>query len=142
MQVRDMMSSDVVSVSPDESAAVAARMLSSYNIGSLPVCGSDKKLCGVVTDRDIVLRCVAAAKSPDKTPVREIMTSRVVSVAPGDDAEQAARLMADEQVRRLPVAENGKVIGILSLGDLSVNRNYKVEASECLAEICQNIRRK
>jgi len=139
MQVKDIMSRDVVSVSPDESTAVAARMLGNHNIGSLPVCSADGTLRGVVTDRDIALRCVAAAKNPDKTPVREIMTSRVISVAPGDDADQAARLMAEEQVRRLPVAEGGHVVGMLALGDLSVRRSFQMEASECLSEISKNI---
>jgi len=142
MQVKDIMSRDVVSVSPDETAAVAARMLGRGNIGSLPVCGEDRALRGVVTDRDIVLRCVAAERDPDKTPVREIMTSRVITVSPDDDAEQAARLMAEEQVRRLPVAEGGRVVGMLALGDLSVRQSCRMEAAESLTEISRGIRKK
>ena len=74
MQVRDLMSSSVVSIAPDESVALAARLLSRHNIGSLPVCGADGRLRGIVTDRDIVLRCVAAEENPANTPVREIMS--------------------------------------------------------------------
>ena len=88
MKVRELMSRDVVCISPDEMASVAARMLSRYNIGAMPVCEDDGRLHGLITDRDIVLRCVAAEKEPAKTPVREIMTSRIVSVEPDEDAER------------------------------------------------------
>ena len=142
MKVRELMSRDVVCISPDEMASVAARMLSRYNIGAMPVCEDDGRLHGLITDRDIVLRCVAAEKEPAKTPVREIMTSRIVSVEPDEDAEKAAELMALEQVRRLPVAEQGRIVGVLSLGDLSVNRSLRMEASECLSELCSNIKKR
>ena len=142
MKVRELMSRYVVCISPDEMASVAARMLSRYNIGAMPVCEDDGRLHGLITDRDIVLRCVAAEKEPAKTPVREIMTSRIVSVEPDEDAEKAAELMALEQVRRLPVAEQGRIVGVLSLGDLSVNRSLRMEASECLSEICSNIKKR
>ena len=71
--------------------------------------------------------------------VRNIMTSRVVTVAPGDDAEKAVRLMAREQVRRLPVAEHGRVVGMVSLGDVAVRQDARMEAAGCLREICGNI---
>lgn len=142
MQVKELMTRDVVSVSPDEMTSVAARMLSRYNIGSMPVCEEDGRLHGLITDRDIVLRCVAAEKEAARTPIREIMTSRIVSVSPEETAEKAADLMALEQIRRLPVAENGKLVGVISLGDLSVNRNLRMEASECLSEICSNIKKR
>lgn len=142
MLVKELMTRDVVSVSPDEMTSVAARMLSRYNIGAMPVCERDGRLHGLITDRDIVLRCVAAEKEPAKTPVRDIMTSRVISVSPEDDAEQAAKLMATEQIRRLPVAENGRLVGVLSLGDLSVNQKLQMEASECLSEICSNLKKR
>ena len=135
------MSRDVVTVSPEETVAVAARLLSRYNIGAVPVCERDGRLRGVVTDRDIVLRCVAAEKAPERTAVREIMTRRVLSVGPKEDAEAAAALMAREQVRRLPVAQDGRIVGVLSLGDLSVNETMQMEASACLSEICGNLRR-
>lgn len=141
MKVKELMSRDVVCISPDEMTSVAARMLSHFNIGCMPVCEENGKLHGLVTDRDIVLRCVAAEKEPAKTPVREIMTNRVICVAPEEEAEAAAVLMAREQIRRLPVAENGRVVGVVSLGDLSVNRNLRMEASACLSEICCNLKK-
>lgn len=142
MKVRDVMSRNVVTVSPDEMASVAARILARYNIGSLPVCDEQGRVRGVVTDRDIVLRCVAAEKEPARTTIREIMSGRVVAAAPDEDAETAARRMAAEQVRRLPVIEDGRLAGVLSLGDLSVNERLQTEASACLSEICHNVRRR
>lgn len=139
MLVKDLMTRDPLTISPDAPVSAAARLLSRYNLGVLPVSGNGKQLCGVLTDRDIVLRCVAAEKAPEKTAVREIMTRRVLSAAPGDDLEQAARRMAQEQVRRLPVTENGRLVGLLSLGDLSINQDLSMEASACLAEICRNV---
>ncbi len=139
MEVRALMSRDVVTVSPKEPATVAARMLARYNIGALPV-AENGRLQGMITDRDIAVRCVAAGRDPKQTPVGEIMTGRVVSAAPGDDAEEAARCMAREQIRRLPVVERGCVVGMLSLGDLSVNDRMKMEASACLSEISSNVK--
>ena len=139
MLVKDLMTPDPLTISPDAPVSAAARLLSRYNLGVLPVAGNGGQLCGVLTDRDIVLRCVAAEKAPETTAVREIMPRRVLSAAPGDELEKAARLMAQEQVRRLPVTEGGRLVGLLSLGDVSASREFAMEASACLAEICQNL---
>lgn len=79
MTLREIMSKTVVRIRPDEPVGVAARALSRYNIGALPVCGYDGRLRGVITDRDIVTRCLAADRDPAKTTVGQIMTGRVVS---------------------------------------------------------------
>lgn len=139
MQVKDLMNPSVVTIEPGSSAALAARLLSRHNVGSLPVCSGDRKLRGVVTDRDIVLRCVAAEEDPAQTPVRDIMSRACVTVAPGDDCRKASHLMAVRQVRRLPVVEDGKLVGILSLGDLATSRSYDTEAAQALTEISENI---
>lgn len=141
MQVRDLMSQGVVSITPGESAALAARLLSRHNVGSLPVCGEDGRLRGIVTDRDIVLRCVAAEEDPSKVPVRDIMSRNCAVVSPNDDAREAGRMMAAAQVRRLPVTEEGKVVGMVSLGDLAVSQAYDMEASKALADISDNIKK-
>ena len=140
MQVRDLMSQGVVSITPGESAALAARLLSRHNVGSLPVCGEDGRLRGIVTDRDIVLRCVAAEEDPSKVPVRDIMSRNCAVVSPNDDAREASRMMAAAQVRRLPVTEEGKVVGMVSLGDLAVSQAYDMEASKALADISDNVK--
>jgi len=142
MKVSELMAKNVVSISPDESTSLAARLLYRHNIGALPVCTSDGKLRGVVTDRDIVLRCVAAENDPEHTPVREIMTRSPVSAHPDDDVRQAAELMAAHQVRRLPVTVDGKLVGMLSLGDISRTHSYNMEASRALSEISMNIKKR
>ena len=139
MKIRDVMTSPVIPIDPKESVSVAARTLAHYNIGSLPVCGADGKLCGLVTDRDIVTRCLAAERAPGETMVREIMTGRVLTVTPDMDTGAAAHLMGREQVRRLPVVENGRVCGMVSLGDLSQNEDSVYDAGDALSEITSNI---
>ena len=141
MRVSDIMSSQVVSITPDENAALAARLLQRHNIGALPVCSADGALRGIVTDRDIVTRCIAAESDPEQTKIREIMTRGIATVSPQDDVREATRLMAAEQVRRLPVVQGDQVVGMLSLCDMARHRAYDMEASKALSEISTNIRR-
>ena len=139
MEVRDLMNPSVVSIAPTASAARAARLISRHNVGALPVCSGDRRLRGVVTDRDIVLRCVAAEEDPAQTMVRDIMTRNCATVAPGDDCREASRVMSVQQVRRLPVVEDGKVVGMISLGDLARSHRYDMEAAQALSEISENV---
>lgn len=141
MHVRELMSPSVVSITPGESAALAARLLSRHNVGALPVCGEEGGLRGIVTDRDIVLRCVAAEEDPATTPVRAIMSRNCAVVSPEDDVRLASRLMAAGQVRRLPVVEAGRVVGMISLGDLARTHSCDMEAGKALAEISENMTR-
>ncbi len=142
MLVKDIMTDKVITVSQDETAALAARLLSRHNIGALPVCSTEGKLRGLVTDRDIVLRCVAVDEDPHTTKISQIMSRRIVSVKPEDTAKMATDLMAKEQIRRLPVEENGKVVGMVSLGDMATAPDYSMEASAALSEISLNVKRK
>jgi CBS domain-containing protein len=142
MKVSELMKSAVVSVLPETPVAGAARLLSQYNIGVLPVCGKDGRLCGMVTDRDIVTRCVAAEENPQTLSVREIMSRNVECALAAEDVRDAARRMADKRVRRLPVTdENGKLSGILSLGDLAKARSFSMETANALSEISDNVKR-
>ena len=141
MQVRDLMNPSVVSITPSGSASLAARLLSRHNVGSLPVCGEDGGLRGIVTDRDIILRCVAAEEDPLKTQVKDIMTRNCAVVSPDDDAREATRLMAARQGRRLPVLEDGRVVGMVSLGDLARSHRCDMEASKALSEISENVKK-
>ena len=142
MKVSQLMSTSVVTIAPEESAALEARLLSRHNVGSLPVCGGDGRLRGMVTDRDIVLRCVAPEEDPAQTPVRDIMTRNCTTADPEDDAQDAARLMAQAQVRRLPVTNReGKLVGVVTLADLARSGRLEAELSQALAEISDNIRR-
>ena len=120
MEVKELMNPSVVTIEPTASAALAARLISRHNVGALPVCGADRRLRGMVTDRDIVLRCVAA-------------------VSPRDDCREATRLMSVQQVRRLPVVEDGRLVGIVSLADLARSQRFDMEAAQALGEISENI---
>ncbi len=141
MKVSDVMTKSVVKVSPEESVDVAARLLTHYNIGALPVCTAGGRLCGMVTDRDLVIRCVAANKPAEKTRVKQIMTSSVMSVEPTADIAEAARRMGTGQVRRLPVVENGRVCGMISVGDIAGGRMLTEEITGSLSDITANVRR-
>ena len=142
MRVRDLMSKSVVTIAPEESAALAARLLSRHELGALPVCAADGTLAGIVTDRDIVTRCVAAGEEPGRVPVRDIMSPAPSVITPETPISDAARLMAQRQVRRLPVVEQGHVVGMLSLGDLARSRCTDTEAAEALSDISASLRRK
>ena len=142
MEIKDLMNPSVVTIEPTASAALAARMLSRHNVGALPVCGEDRRLRGMVTDRDIVLRCVAAEEDPAQTLVRDIMTRGCTAISPHDNCRSAAWLMAGQQVRRLPVVEDGKLVGIVTLADLARSQRYDMEAAQALGEISENIVRR
>ena len=140
MLVKDCMNPHVIAVSPDSSVAVAARLMARHNVGALPVRDQDGVLCGIVTDRDLVLRCVALEHGAEETAVSRVMTNRVASVSPQMPLHQAAARMAKEQVRRLPVVEGRRLVGMVSLGDLSHREDYCMEAAEALSEITANIK--
>ena len=139
MKVRDIMTRSVISIAPEESVEVAARTLAQYNIGVLPVCSPGGKLCGMVTDRDLVTRCIASNRSPGKTTVRDVMTGQVVSAQPDMDVGVAAHLMGRRQVRRLPVVENGKLCGMVGLGDMACREGSVMDAADALSDITENI---
>ena len=139
MKIRDVMTNPVIRIHPDESVAVAARTLAHYNIGAMPVCGNDGRLCGLVTDRDIVTRCLASGRSADSTAVKDVMTARVIVARPDMDANLAAGLMGREQIRRLPVMENGRLCGMVSLGDLANREETAYDATDALSGISRNV---
>lgn len=139
MTLREIMTTPVVRIRPEETAAVAARLLAHYNVGALPVCGNDGKLCGLVTDRDLVVRCIGAGLHPASTKVGQIMSTGVYSARPDMDAVRAAQLMGRQQIRRLPVTENGKLCGMVSLGDLAAEEGVQGSASEALKAISSRL---
>lgn len=139
VKVRDLMTDKIIHISPTESVEVAARTLTHYNIGALPVCGNDGKLCGVVTDRDLVTRCMASGRTPAQTAVKDVMTRQVLTAQPDMEAGVAAHLMGRQQVRRLPVVEDGKLCGMVSLGDLAKREQSIMDAADALSDISDNI---
>ena len=139
MKIREIMTNPAIRINQEEPVSVAARLLARYKVGSLPVCTGEGKLCGVVTDRDLVTRCMASGILPEKTTVGEIMTRGVVTVRPDADTVTAARLMAERQIRRLPVVENGRLCGMVSLGDLAEQDASVVDATDALTRISSNV---
>ena len=139
MKVREIMTKNVVRIHPDEPVEVAARALMHYNVGAMPVCGSDGKICGMVTDRDLVTRCMASGRQPGKTKVADVMTGQVTSASPEMETGVAAHLMGRMQVRRLPVVENGKLLGMVSLGDIATQEESSMDAGDALSDISSNL---
>ena len=141
MLVSEVMSRQVISMSTDEPCTRAARLISRYNIGAVPVCGENGRLRGIVTDRDIVLRCVASENDPDLTPVKEIMSRCVLSVSPESSVTEAADIMSKGQIRRLPVVSKGKLVGVISLSAISRCPECSSAASDAFAKISSNVHR-
>lgn len=140
MQISDVMTSRVISIRSGDTADTAARLLSRNNIGALPVTDDQGKLVGMLTDRDLVTRCLAADLSPRETPVSQIMTSGPVTVPEDATPGDAAFCMGQRQIRRLPVVREGVLTGIVSLADLA--RCGAVQAGQTLTEISGNISRR
>ena len=142
MKICDIMSDSVVTIGPDEPVSAAARLLKRCNIGALPVCDGGGRLRGILTDRDIVTRCVALDSDPAQVKVADIMSRGIITAGPFDELEKAVRLMSGDQVRRLPVLDGGRLVGMVSLCDMARNCNCDMEAAETLAEISSNLKRK
>ena len=142
MEVWHLMSSGAVTVGPEDTVARAARLMERHGVGALPVCDGDGRVRGILTDRDVAVRCVALGERPEETPVAEIMSRHVLTIPPGADARQAAQFMAQGQVRRLPVVEDGRLVGIVSLADLARSQRFDMEAAQALGEISENIIRR
>lgn len=141
MKVAEIMSRAVVSVNHKEPVTAAARLMKRHNLGALPVCDDEGRLRGLVTDRDIVTRCVAMDYDPTDTMLREIMTRGIMTCAPEDGADDVAARMGREQIRRLPVTAEGKLVGMVSLGDIARRQRLAMEAAAALTDISANIRR-
>jgi len=135
MNIESIMTKNVRSIHTDEPIAAAARLLKKENIGCLPVCDDDGKVQGILTDRDIALRCVAAGLDPSHTQVKNVMTSGVYCLSPTDSVDSAAETMRKAQVRRIPVTENGCLCGIVSLGDLTSRCKCGKETMQTITDL-------
>ena len=118
--VRDAMTENPRSIGASASVVEAARLMRDEHIGSLPIT-DDEELVGMITDRDITTRVVAEAADPKMTSVGDVVSRDLISVEPDEDLEEAVRLMASHQVRRLPVVENGRLVGIVAQADVALN---------------------
>jgi CBS domain-containing protein len=122
--VRDAMTEDPRSIGASASVVEAARLMREEHIGSLPIT-DDEQLVGMITDRDITTRVVAEAADPKMTSVGDVYSRDLISVEPDKDLEEALQLMARHQVRRLPVVENGRLVGIVAQADIALRENEK-----------------
>lgn len=131
--VREMMTSNPESIDVDATVQDAARIMEDLNVGSVPVL-SGGRVAGIVTDRDIAIRVIAENRSPADVRVREIATADPLTASPEMDLNAAAELMSKHQIRRLPVVADGNLVGMLSLGDVSVEGDAR-QAGRALKEI-------
>jgi len=138
MKVRDIMSSKVQDVTPATPLVEIAKIMQKEDVGSVPVCEQDKIL-GMVTDRDIVLRVVAAGKNPTSVKAQDVMSTNIITIRPDEDIHKASEVMAKNQIRRLPVVDQDKLVGILAIGDMAVEQIHVNEAGEALSDISQGI---
>ena len=142
MRVQDVMARHPITVEVSEPVSAAARLMRERNIGSIPALDAEGRLRGMLTDRDIVLRCVAAGRDPAKAEVKDIMSTGTITAAPGEDVTAALARMRSEQVRRLPVVEGETLVGMLSIADVARTQRYDMEAAQALSGITANICRK
>ncbi|MEF2964566.1 CBS domain-containing protein [Paenibacillus sp. M1] len=138
-RVSEIMTDNVVTVTPEDNVYEAAVKMKEHGTGFIPVVekGGDK-LIGVITDRDLVIRCMAE-KHPGSTAVDAIMTKGIKTASRDMSVDEAAELMAEQQIRRLPVTEGDRLIGIVSIGDLAVRNIFADNAGEALSEISERV---
>lgn len=134
--VRELMSTDLSYCTPVDNVYEAALKMKQEDVGIIPIV-ENNRLVGVVTDRDLVVRGIAD-KNPGSNKITEVMTTDIISVSPSDPIEKATELMARHQIRRLPVVENGQLVGMLSLGDLAIEKYADDQAGYALSEISEH----
>jgi CBS domain-containing protein len=132
--IKDVMTSDPCTIDADKSVAYAAKMMRDEDVGLAPIVKGEK-LIGMLTDRDIAIRVVAEGKSPDQVTVREVASKQVVTIDPQQDLDEALRIMAKHQVRRLPVVEeDGRLVGVVAQADVAREGDDK-ETGQLVEEI-------
>jgi CBS domain-containing protein len=140
MKIRDVMTPNPRTVSPDDTVQTAARIMQAEDTGAVPVVTNGHVLA-MVTDRDIVVRVVAEGGSTSG-PVRGIATADVIFASPDMSTREASELMSEHQVRRLPVIENDVLVGIVSIGDLAVKENKDSRTGDTLERISEGVKEK
>lgn len=116
---REVMTGDAKCIGEHDSVLDAAKRLSELNVGAMPICGDDQRLKGMVTDRDIVVKVLAEGRDPSSTEAGELGEGKPVTIGADDPVEEAVRTMKEHKVRRLPVIDDHKLIGIVSQADLA-----------------------
>ena len=136
LKVREVMTSLVDWVTLDTTVIEVAQLMKKDDVGSIPIC-KDNRLMGMITDRDIVLKVVATGGNTNNLSAEDIMSTEVISVTADQDVHEAAKLMSKYQIRRLPVLEADKLVGIVAIGDLAIEKIHINEAGDALSDISQ-----
>ena len=140
MNVSEIMTTNVATAEPDTTLEEVATMMKDENVGAIPVV-DDEELLGIITDRDIVVRCIAEGKDPSEVEVEEILSEELETISPDDDVRRAAEIMQRKQIRRLPVCdEDGKLVGMLSIGDIAVKQSNDNVSGETLEQVSQGVK--
>ena len=136
MKVKECMCAEVCYCKPDSTISQVAKMMCENHIGCIPVCNEDNCVVGILTDRDIILRAVACDKDAQNTKVSDVMSGNIICCDCNSEINDVSKKMGEEQIRRIPVTENGKLVGILTLGDLAkneqINSEFVGETAECI----------
>jgi CBS domain-containing protein len=140
MKVRDVMTSEVITATADTSLEEIATMMKSEDTGAIPVVEEDE-LLGLITDRDIVLRCVAEGRDPAEVSAEDALSENLEVVDPDTEIQVALDLMGRHQIRRLPVVDRGKLVGMVSIGDLAVKQGDEQETGETLKDVSKGVKR-
>lgn len=140
MKVRDLMTPNPKCAEPDTTVEEIATMMKEEDIGCVPVVDDDGQVAGVITDRDIVLRCIAEGKDPSECRADDVISPQSVCISPDADAKEAASLMADRQIRRLAVVENDRLVGMLSLGDVAVKQQDDRLSGDVLQDVSEGVK--
>ena len=139
MKVREIMTIEVATAQPDSTLEEVASMMKAEDAGAIPVLDEDE-LVGIITDRDIVVRCIAEGRDATETNVEDILTEDLTTIEPDADVEEAARLMSERQIRRLPVVEDGMLVGVVSLGDIAIKEMDEQPASAALEGVSRGVK--
>ena len=133
---RDIMTPDPQCVKEDETLVDAARLMRDLDVGALPICGNDNRLKGMLTDRDIVVKCIADGGDPSSVTAGSLGQGKPITIGADDDIQEALEVMQQHQVRRLPVIDGHDLVGIISQADIALSLSA-AETGETVAEISE-----
>jgi CBS domain-containing protein len=122
-KIREIMTEQPISLNGESTVQEAARTMRERNIGAVLITDGEQRLQGIVTDRDIVVRAIAQGKEPSQTRLREICSAALAHLTPEDTVDNAIKLMAKKGIRRIPVIDGERPVGVISLGDLALARD-------------------
>ena len=137
MRVKECMSDQVIWATGNNTIYDVAKLMNDNHVGCIPICDANQKIIGIITDRDIVLRTIACEKDVKQTKATDIMTTDVIRTSKDTEVSWVADIMAKNQIRRVPVVQDEKLVGIISIGDLARNNDVPdTELSSCMCHIC------